>query len=57
MKKAGYPAIPVVAGEDMTKEAELKAREQRVAVLKDERVSLWDEAVSHLIDFQTEGQS
>ena len=53
LRKAGYFAVPVVAGEDMTREAELEAREQGVAILRDGRLSLWDEAISHLINSQT----
>jgi len=56
LRKAGYFAVPVVAGEDMTGEAELEAREQGVAILRDGRLSLWDEAISHLINSQTGGK-
>jgi hypothetical protein len=51
LRKAGYRAIPVVAGEQITFEAENAARLHQVAVLQDGgRVSLWEEALQAWID-------
>ncbi len=44
--KAGFQAIPVVAGEDLTAGAEQEARTQKVAVLRNGGYSLWDEALA-----------
>ncbi len=44
--KAGFQAIPVVAGEDLTAGAEQEARTQKVAVLRNGGYSLWDEALT-----------
>ena len=47
LRKAGYPAIPVAAGEEVTPGAREEARIQGVAlVLEDESRLLWDEALS-----------
>jgi hypothetical protein len=44
--QAGLRAIPVVAGESATPEAELEARRQSVVMLQDGQISLWDEAMA-----------
>jgi len=46
LRKAGYPTIPVAAGEEATLGAESEARVQRVALIQDGRTLLWDEALS-----------
>jgi hypothetical protein len=46
LRKAGYPAVPVAAGEDVTPEVTNEARLQRVALLQDGRIWLWDEALA-----------
>ena len=45
LHKAGYRAIPVVAGERTTLGAEEKARLFHIVVMQDGRIFLWDEAV------------
>jgi hypothetical protein len=45
LRQAGYRAIPVVAGESTTLGAEDMARRNRVVVLQDGRIFLWDEAI------------
>ncbi|RMG52868.1 MAG: hypothetical protein D6723_08130 [Acidobacteria bacterium] len=45
LRKAGYRAIPVVAGERTTLGAEEKARLFHIAVMQDGRIFLWEEAV------------
>lgn len=44
LRRAGYAAIPVAAGEAATLGAEAAAREQSVAVIQDGRSFLWPEA-------------
>ncbi len=46
LRKAGYPTIPVAAGEEATLGAESEARFQKVALIQDGRTLLWDEALS-----------
>ena len=46
LRKAGFRAIPVVAGEDTTAGAENEARNQGVAILQDGRKFLWAEALA-----------
>jgi DNA repair exonuclease SbcCD ATPase subunit len=51
LRKAGYFAVPVVAGEQITDEAEDAARLHKVAMLQDGgKVSLWEEALYTWID-------
>jgi len=46
LRKIGYPVVPVVAGEQITGEAEDAARLHKVVMLQDGgRVSLWEEAL------------
>lgn len=49
LRRAGYRAIPVVAGKSATLEAEAEAQDQSVVMLKDGRSSLWDEALAKWI--------
>jgi hypothetical protein len=44
LRRAGYPALPVVAGENITLSAEASARTQKVVVVQDRRSFLWEEA-------------
>ncbi|HID56508.1 TPA: hypothetical protein EYP37_08260 [Candidatus Poribacteria bacterium] len=46
LRKAGYLAIPVVCGEEVTRGGRDYAEEQGVVILRDGRVELWDEALS-----------
>ncbi|MCD6505987.1 hypothetical protein J7M22_05105 [Candidatus Poribacteria bacterium] len=46
LKKAGYTSVPVVAGERITMEAEAEVRRQKVVMLRDGVVSLWDEVLA-----------
>jgi hypothetical protein len=45
LKRAGYRALPVAAGEGATLGAEESARIQKVALLRDGNVSFWEEAL------------
>ncbi len=45
LRQAGYQAIPVVAGENVTPEAEAIARQQHVVMLQDGRIFQWEEAL------------
>ena len=45
LRRAGYHAIPMVAGERLTLSAEDEVRRHRVAVLQDGRALLWEEAL------------
>ncbi len=45
LRRAGYRAIPMVAGERVTSGAEDEVRRHRVAVLQDGSVSFWEEAL------------
>lgn len=45
LRKAGYRALPLIAGEVITLEAEAAAREKKVAVVQDGRGFLWDETL------------
>lgn len=44
LKKAGFKAIPVAAGEKATAAAESLAQVERVVLVRDGGISLWDEA-------------
>lgn len=46
LRQAGYRAIPVVAGEQMTLGAEAEARLHQVVVLQDGRSFFWNEALA-----------
>jgi hypothetical protein len=45
LRQAGYQVIPMVAGEQITLEAENKARLQKIPVLQDGNISFWEEAL------------
>ena len=45
MRRAGYPTVPVVAGEEVTTKAEQSARDQNVVLMRNERVNFWKEAL------------
>jgi len=45
LQRAGYRALPVAAGEQMTRGAEESARIQKVALLQDGQVLFWEEAL------------
>ena len=45
LRRVGYRVVPVVAGQDMTRGAEVEARKHKVAVLQDGRVLLWEESL------------
>jgi chaperonin cofactor prefoldin len=45
LRKAGYQAIPVAAGEETTLGAEEAARLEKVALMRDGVISLWEEAL------------
>ena len=46
LRRAGYRALPVVAGERLTQDAEVSARVQNVVVMRDGTGSFWDEALT-----------
>ncbi len=46
LRKAGYRALPLIAGEVIKLEAEAVAREKKVAVVQDGRGFLWDETLA-----------
>ena len=46
LRKAGYRALPVVAGKEVTQGGETTAREQNVVLVQDGQVSFWKEAVA-----------
>ena len=46
LRKAGYRAVPVVAGEEVTQGGEAVAREQNVVLLQDGRIEFWKEALA-----------
>ncbi len=46
LRRAGYRAIPTVAGEQITSEAEQAARADHVLVLQDGQVRFWEEALA-----------
>ena len=46
LRRAGYPAVPVVAGERLTAEGEGEAGRDPVAIMLDGRVLHWDEALA-----------
>ena len=45
MRRAGYPTVPVVAGEEVTTKAEQSARDQNVVLMRNRRVNFWKEAL------------
>ncbi|MBI4640644.1 MAG: hypothetical protein HY731_08120 [Candidatus Tectomicrobia bacterium] len=45
LRKAGYRALPMAAGEQMTRGAEESARMQHVVLLQDGQVLFWEEAL------------
>lgn len=45
LRQVGYQVIPMVAGEQITLEAENKARLQKIPVLQDGNISFWEEAL------------
>jgi hypothetical protein len=45
LRKAGYRAIPVVAGERATVGAKGEVQQQKVVLVQDGRVALWEEAL------------
>jgi hypothetical protein len=49
LRKAGYLAIPAVAGEDATEGGELMARYEHVLLLQDGRRQFWDEALTQVL--------
>jgi len=49
LRKAGYPAIPTVVGEQVTQGGEKAAREGHVFLLQDGRKRFWDEALSAVL--------
>lgn len=50
LRQAGYPAVPLVAGESLTLTAEADARDQKVAVLQDGHAQGWEEALAAIED-------
>ncbi|MGQ9466092.1 MAG: hypothetical protein ACUVSG_00400, partial [Anaerolineae bacterium] len=50
LRKAGYPAIPAAAGQELTVVARTLAQEEAVLILQDGRVLLWEEAFARLSD-------
>jgi len=50
LRKAGYQAIPVAAGEKTTLGAEEAARLEKVALMRDGVISFWEEALKAWID-------
>jgi uncharacterized coiled-coil protein SlyX len=45
LRKAGFPALPVAAGEEATRGAEDSAALQKVILVQDGQVSFWEEAL------------
>jgi hypothetical protein len=54
LQQAGYPVIPVVAGEKVTRGAEDEIQYHNVVLLQDGRISLWQEALEALSASKTE---
>ena len=46
LRKAGYRAMPVVAGESSTRGAEIACRDGQILLLQDGRIEFWREALS-----------
>jgi hypothetical protein len=46
LRRAGVPALPAVAGDEVTEHAESAARNQGVVMLEDGSASFWDEALA-----------
>ena len=49
LQEAGYRAIPTVAGEQITPDAEEAAREAHILVLRDGRAEFWEEALAQAL--------
>ncbi len=49
LRKAGFRAVPAVAGAEVSLEALDLARAERVVVFEDGQVFLWDEALQHYL--------
>ncbi|MCS6806960.1 MAG: hypothetical protein NZ823_17685 [Blastocatellia bacterium] len=45
LRKAGFPTIPMVAGEHLTPGAEFETKEHSVPVMQDGKVTYWEEAL------------
>jgi len=54
LRKAGFEAIPVAAGEEITKEAEEMAKIEKVALMCDGSISLWEEALKESLGIAKE---
>jgi len=50
LRRAGYRAVPVVAGERLTQGAEEESRERRVVAVRDGHILFWEEALSAWIE-------
>ncbi len=50
IRRTGYPALPVAAGEQATSRAEGAIRNQNVILMRDGREKFWDKAVSAWIN-------
>ncbi|GBC77221.1 hypothetical protein HRbin08_00692 [bacterium HR08] len=50
LRRAGYRAIPVVAGERLTQGAEDESRERRVVAVRDGHILFWEEALSAWVE-------
>jgi hypothetical protein len=46
LRKAGYHALPVVVGGEVTQDGKTTIREQNVVLMKDEQVLFWKEALA-----------
>ncbi len=55
LRKAGYRALPVVAGKEVTQGGETTAREQNVVLMQDGQVLFWKEAVASWEGIQLDG--
>ena len=49
LRQAGYRAIPAVAGEQATEEAEQEARAHKVVLFRDGWASFWEEALDEAL--------
>jgi len=49
LRRAGYKAIPTVAGEEATMGAEQEARKHKVLMLQDGRAYFWEEALQEIL--------
>ena len=57
LRKAGYRALPVVAGGEVTQDGETAIREQNVVLVRDEQVSFWKAAVASWEGIQLAGEA